>query len=82
MQLRSCYWNSLNMFVERLGPSSLLLYCPVRYCTVLYYAVLYCPVRVREEHGFRAWLDSLGSVDWVVVGSSYHTLYLPALCKQ
>ena len=55
------------MFVARLGPSSLLLYCPVR---------------VREEHGFKAWLDSLGSVDWVVVGSSYHTLYLPALCKQ
>ena len=65
--MRSCYWNSLNMFVARLGPSSLLLYCPVR---------------VREEHGFKAWLDSLGTVDWVVVGSSYHTLYLPALCKQ
>ena len=39
-------------------------------------------VLIREEHGFKAWLDGLGRVDWVVVGSSYHTLYLPALCKQ
>ena len=38
-------------------------------------------VLIREEHGFKAWLDGLGRVDWVVVGSCYHTLYLPATFK-
>ena len=49
----------------------------------MYQSVYYFPaqVRIREEHGFKTWLDGLGRVDWVVVGSCYHTLYLPATFK-
>ena len=38
-------------------------------------------VLIREEHGFKAWLDGLGRVDWVVVGSSFHTNYLTSVLK-
>ena len=39
--------------------------------------LLYAPSRIREEEGFAAWLDSLGKVEWIVIGSSFHTLSLP-----
>ena len=39
--------------------------------------LLYAPSRIREEGGFAAWLDSLGKVEWIVIGSSFHTLSLP-----
>ena len=39
--------------------------------------LLYAPSRIREEDGFAAWLDSLGKVEWIVIGSSFHTLSLP-----
>ena len=38
-------------------------------------------VLIREEHGFKAWLDGLGRVDWVVVGSSFHTNYLTSVLE-
>ena len=43
--------------------------------------LLYNVIRVREEHGFKAWLDGLGRVGWVVIGSCYHTSYLPHIFK-
>ena len=43
--------------------------------------LLYNAIRVREEHGFRAWLDGLGRVGWVVIGSCYHTSFLPHIFK-
>ena len=39
--------------------------------------LLYAPSRIREEEGFASWLDSLGKVEWIVIGSSFHTLSLP-----
>ena len=39
--------------------------------------LLYAPMRIREEVGFAGWLDSLGKVEWIVIGSSFHTLILP-----
>ena len=43
--------------------------------------LLYNAVRVREEHGFKAWLDGLGRVGWVVLGSCCHTSFLPHIFK-
>ena len=43
--------------------------------------LLYNAIRVREEHGFKAWLDGLGKVGWVVIGSCYHTSFLPHIFK-
>ena len=57
----------LRMFVVRLNSGSLLLYSPCR---------------VREDAGLKAWLDSLGRVEWIVVGSCYHTLSLPSIISQ
>ena len=51
--------NVLRMLVVRLESGALLLYAPVR---------------MREEVGFGAWLDSLGKVEWIIVASSSHTL--------
>merc|ERR1719167_75686 len=39
--------------------------------------LLYAPSRIREEDGYAAWLDGLGKVEWIVIGSSFHTLSLP-----
>merc|ERR1712107_718038 len=44
--------------------------------------ILYNPVKIREEHGFKSWLDSLGNVQWIIVGSCAHTLFLPAIFKM
>lgn len=66
-ELKEVLTNKLRMFVVRLSGGSLLLYCPCR---------------IREDAGLKVWLDSLGRVDWIVVGSSYHTLSLPAVIKQ
>merc|ERR1719285_587930 len=44
--------------------------------------LLYAPVRVRDEVDFGSWLESLGSVDWLVVASSFHTLYLPSVLAR
>ena len=66
-ELKEVLTNKLRMFVVRLTGGSLLLYCPCR---------------IREEAGLKSWLDSLGRVDWIVVGSSYHTLSLPAAIRQ
>ena len=38
--------------------------------------------RIREESGLKAWVDSLGRVDWIVVGSSSHTLSLASVIAQ
>ena len=43
--------------------------------------LLYNAIRIREEHGFKAWLDGLGQVGWVVIGSCYHTSFLPHMFK-
>lgn len=53
--------NKNKMFVVKLNSGSLLLY---NVC------------KIREEHGFKSWLDGLGKVEWIVVGSSYHTNWL------
>jgi hypothetical protein len=44
--------------------------------------LLYCPVRVRDETGFAEWLEGIGPVKWVVVGSSAHTLMIPSVIKR
>ena len=59
---RLAFNKELRMMVARLTGGALLLYCPVR---------------IREEHAFKAWLDKLGRVEWIIVGSSAHTNYLP-----
>ena len=66
-ELKEVLTNKLRMFVVRLSGGSLLLYSPCR---------------IREEAGLKAWLDSLGRVDWIVVGSCYHTLSLQAVIRQ
>ena len=66
-ELAGLMTSKLRMFVVKLNSGSLLLYNPCR---------------VREEAGLKAWLDSLGRVDWVVVGSCYHTLSLQSIIKQ
>ena len=43
--------------------------------------LLYNAIRVREEHGFKGWLDGLGKVGWVVLGSGCHTSFLPHIFK-
>ena len=43
--------------------------------------LLYNAIRVREEHGFKVWLDGLGRVAWVVIGSCFHTSFLPHIFK-
>ena len=57
----------LRMFVVKLNSGSLLLYSPCR---------------VREDAGLKSWLDSLGRVEWIVVGSCSHTLHLPSIISQ
>lgn len=57
----------LNCMVVKLNSGSLLLYAPVR---------------VRDEVGFRSWLDGLGKVEWIVISSSFHTLWLPAILAR
>jgi len=44
--------------------------------------LLFAPVRVRDEVGFGAWLESLGKVSWIVVASSFHTLSLPNVLSR
>jgi len=44
--------------------------------------LLYAPVRVRDEVGFGAWLESLGRVEWIVVASSFHTLFLASVLAR
>ena len=44
--------------------------------------ILYNPIKIREEYGFKSWLDSLGHVEWIFVGSCAHTLFLPAIFKM
>ena len=59
--------NKNKMFVVKLSSGSLLLY---NVC------------RIRVEHGFKSWLDSLGKVEWIVVGSSYHTNWMHGVLTQ
>lgn len=65
--VRAAQSNCLNMIVVKLNSGGLLLYCPVQ---------------VRDEPGFGKWLDSLGPVEWIVVGSSSHTTYIPSVIKR
>jgi len=44
--------------------------------------MLYSPVRVREENGFAEWLESIGPVKWLVLGSSAHTLEIPSVLDR
>jgi len=62
-----CEFPSLNSFVVKLNSGSLLLYAPVK---------------IREEVGFGAWLDSLGPVEWIVVASSAHTLFIQSVVTR
>ena len=39
--------------------------------------LLYSPVRIQEDSELWKWLEQQGKVEWVVVGSSEHTLQLP-----
>ena len=40
--------------------------------------MIYTPFRIREDAGLKSWIDSLGPVRWLVVGSCSHTLGLQA----
>ena len=42
--------------------------------------MLYNPIRIREDLG--KWLGSLGQVQWLVIGSCYHTTFLPFVFKM
>jgi len=44
--------------------------------------MLYSPVRVREEFGFAEWLDSIGPVKWIVLGSSAHTMEVASVLER
>jgi len=44
--------------------------------------MLYSPVQVRDEFGFSSWIESIGPVKWIVLGSSAHTLQLPNILKR
>ena len=39
--------------------------------------LLYSPVRIQENSDLCKWLEQQGKVEWVVLGSSEHTLQLP-----
>jgi len=39
--------------------------------------LLYSPVRIQENSDLWKWLEQQGKVEWVVLGSSEHTLQLP-----
>ena len=65
-EIRKTFSEELSMAVVKLNSGGLLLYCPVM---------------IREEHGFRAWLEGLGKVEWIVVGSCFHTNYLAGVFK-
>ena len=57
----------IHMFVVKMNNDNLLLYCPVR---------------IREEYGFKSWLDGLGRVEYIVVGASSHTNFITGVFKQ
>ena len=40
--------------------------------------MIYTPLRIREDAGLKSWIDSLGRVEWIVIGSCSHTLGLQA----
>lgn len=66
-EVRKTFNEELCMFVVKLNSGSLLLYSPVK---------------IREEHGFKSWLDGLGKVEYIIVGSCFHTNYLSGVFKQ
>ena len=39
--------------------------------------LLYSPVRIQENSDLWKWLEQQGKVEWIVLGSSEHTLQLP-----
>ena len=41
--------------------------------------LLYSPVKIQENSDLWRWLEQQGKVEWVVLGSSEHTLQLPAV---
>ena len=59
---------TLNMFIVKLNSGSLLLYAPITIRDVV--------------KGFADWLDSLGKVEWVVVGAASHTLHLKSIIER
>lgn len=59
--------NPINMVVVKLNNGDIMLYSPTR---------------VREETGFAEWLEGLGPVKWVVLGSSAHTLFIPSVYER
>jgi len=65
-ELKKACNNKSNMIVIKMNSGGLMLYNPVR---------------VREEHGFKAWLEGLGKVEWILIGSCYHTKFLPTTFK-
>ena len=66
-ELKMACHSKNRMFVLKLDSGSLLLY---NVC------------KIREEYGFKAWLDGLGKVEWIVVGSCYHTNWLHGVFQQ
>merc|ERR1719154_1060933 len=44
--------------------------------------MLYSPVKVRTDTGFSDWLERIGPVKWVVMGSSSHTLQIPGVMNS
>ena len=66
-ELKELMTHKLRMFVVRLESGSIMIYTPCR---------------IREDSGLKAWLDSLGTVEWIVLGSSAHTLSLAGVIAQ
>ena len=44
--------------------------------------LLYCPVHIHEGTQLQKWLYDLGPVKYVVIGSCYHTNYIPSTTKR
>merc|ERR1711899_552990 len=44
--------------------------------------LLYCPVHVHDGTSLDKFLKELGTVKYIVIGSSFHTNYLPATTKR
>jgi len=44
--------------------------------------LLYSPVKIHDDVDFGRWLENLGVVKWIVLGTSAHSLQLPAVMKK
>jgi len=44
--------------------------------------LLYAPIKIRDNTNLSKWIDELGIVKYIVIGSGSHTLYLPSTLER